>query len=153
DVMTDLFLEHLPVREGDDGRNFARREILQLNGKPSIHQMLRLVELVTERGGTPAEARTYHTEYYARLRGVVHERRAALEGGARATDALLVPGARPFLEALRERGLALSLVSGSDLPVVRKEAELLGLTGFFEGRIFAPDGDDDAFTKRAALDR
>jgi phosphoglycolate phosphatase len=152
DVMTDIYLEHLPPRAGGDDRAFARGEILLLNGKPSIHQMVRLAELVTERGGTPAEARAYHTQYYDRLRGVVHERRAALEGGTRSADALLVPGARSFLEAMRERGLQLSLVSGSDLPIVRKEAALLGIANFFEGRIFGPDGDDHGFTKRAALD-
>lgn len=153
DLMTDIFVEHLPVRESDGGRAFARREILQLNGKPSIHQMFRLVELVTERGGKPSEARAYHELFCGRLRGVVRERRSALEGGTSTAETMLVPGARAFLEEVQARGLKLSLVSGSELPIVRKEAGLLGIADFFEGRIYGPDGDDHAFTKRAAIDK
>ena len=151
--MTDVFLEHLPQRDSDNGRTFARREILQLNGKPSIHQMFRLVELVTERGGQAVEARAYHEMFCSRLRTMVRERRAALEAGTHTAEVMLVPGARAFLETVRARGLKLSLVSGSELPIVRKEAGLLGISHFFEGRIFGPDGDDQAFTKRAAIDR
>jgi phosphoglycolate phosphatase-like HAD superfamily hydrolase len=153
DVMTDVFLEHLPLRENDGGRTFARREILQLNGRPSIQQMSRLAELVNERGGKAAEPVAYHEIFCGRLRSMVRERRAALEGGTTTVEVMLVPGARAFLETLRERGLALSLVSGSELPIVRKEAKLLGIADFFEGRIFGPEGDAQAFTKRAAIDR
>ena len=150
EVMTDLFIEHLPPPKD---REFARREILRLNGKPSIHQMRRLVELIAERGGTPAEAREYHTDFLARLRDLVHERRATLESGRVSAETLLVPGARDFLHALRARGLGLTLLSGSEQRTVQMEARLLGIDEFFTGRILGPDGDDHAFTKRAAFER
>lgn len=156
EIMADLFLEHLPLHAGEDGagrRRFALREILQLNGKPSLQQMLRLAELVVERGGTAADAREYHDIYVERLRDVVRERRAAVQGRRVTPDAMLVPGARAFLEVLRSRQLGLTLLSGSPLSVVRKEAALLGLVEYFAERILGPDGDADSFTKRAALEK
>ena len=150
DLMTDLFVEHLPPSE--DVRNLARREILILNGRPSIHQMTRLTELVTESGGTPAEATEYHATFLARLRDLVHGRRASVESGHISAESMLVPGARPYLHAVQARGLPMTLLSGSDLPIVRTEARLLGIDQFFE-RIIGPDGDHHTFTKRAALDR
>ena len=150
DAMTDLFIEHLPPPLD---RDFARREILRLNGKPSIHQMRRLVELIVERGGAPAEDREYHADFLARLRAMVQARRAAVESGSLAAETLLVPGARAFLHALRARGLGLTLLSGSEQRTVQMEARLLGIDEFFTDRIVGPDGDDHAFTKRAALER
>ena len=150
DLMTDLFVEHLPPM--DNARSLARREILLLNGRPSIHQMTRLAELITERGGTPAEARVYHATFLDRLHSVVAERRAAVESGRVSAETMLVPGARAMLEALHARGLPLTLLSGSELSIVRKEARLLALDTFFEA-IIAPEGDDHSFTKRTALER
>ena len=36
-----------------------------------------------------------------------------------------MPGSHAFLTALKDRGLTLYLASGTDLPFVRREAELL----------------------------
>ena len=156
EIMADLFLEHLPPYDGEDGagrRRFALREILQLNGKPSLQQMFRLAELVVERGGISGDAREYHDIYVERLREVVRERRAAVEERRTSPDAMLVPGARAFLDSLRARQLGLTLLSGSPLSVVRKEAGLLGLSEYFADRILGPDGDAHSFTKRAALEQ
>lgn len=150
DLMTDLFVEHLPA--SPDVRNLARREILLLNGRPSIHQMVRLAELVAESGGAPAEAAEYHATFLGRLRGLVHGRRASVESGRVSAESMLVPGARDYLHAVRARGLAMTLLSGSELSIVRTEARLLGIDSFFE-RIIGPDGDQHTFTKRAALER
>jgi len=155
EVMADLFLEHLPAHPEEDHtgrRRFALREIMQLNGKPSIQQMLRLAELVVERGGTAADAREYHDIFVDRLRAIVRERRADVESGRLAPDDMLVPGVRAFLHEVQRRDLGSTLLSGSPRTVVRKEAALLGLTDFFGDRIIGPDGDADSFTKRAALE-
>ena len=155
EIMADLFLEHLPAREEEDHahrRRFALREIMQLNGKPSRHQMLRLAELVVERGGTAADAREYHDIYDERLRAIVHERRADVESGRITRDEMLVPGVREFLAEVRARDLGATLLSGSPKVVVREQAVLLELAGFFGERIIGPAGDAESFTKRAALE-
>src|SRR5829696_8607007 len=50
DVMTQLFTEYLPnhVRESTTVRNELRRDVLALNGKPSIYQMRCFHERATE---------------------------------------------------------------------------------------------------------
>jgi len=155
EVMADLFLEHLPAHPEEDvptRRRFALREIMQLNGKPSVQQMLRLAELVVARGGTAADAREYHDIFVERLRAIVRERRADVQSGRLVPDDMLVPGVRDFLGEVRTRGLGSTLLSGSPQTVVRKEAALLRLADFFGDRIIGPDGDADSFTKRAALE-
>ena len=59
DIMLEIYLEHLPpTAEEDDAarRAFAWAELMRLNGRPSIHQMAHLADLVRNRGGEPAHA-------------------------------------------------------------------------------------------------
>ncbi len=154
DVMTDLYTEHLPMLPDEDAprrRDLARREILALNGRPSIHQMVRLAELIVQRGGAAEEADQYHGEFVRRLAEVVHQRRDAITNGQQAPDAMLVPGAREFLALLRENGLEMTLLSGSAHHVLEKETAILEIAEFFGERIIGPRNDALSFTKRAAF--
>lgn len=147
EVMVDLCIEHAPTLE----RALVHAEMLALNGKPSIHQMVRMAELVSGAGGTPQHPEEYHRIYGERLARAAEGRVRDLRAGG-SPRSHTVPGAFGFLDALAARGLALSLVSGTSHPELIEEAELLGITARFGGRIRGPrDQTDREFTKRAAI--
>ncbi len=147
EVMVDVCIESAPSLD----RTLVHTEMLALNGKPSIHQMVRMAELVSASGGTPQHPDEYHRIYSERLARAAEDRvRELRAGGSR--DAHTVPGAIGFLDALAARGLAISLVSGTSHPELIEEADLLGITARFGGRIHGPrDLADREFTKRAAI--
>jgi phosphoglycolate phosphatase-like HAD superfamily hydrolase len=127
--------------------------VMRLNGRPTIFQMLQLAAEVRQRGGTPLTPEAYEQRYLDLLLRDVGARTAALESGTARPEEWAVPGSHAFLERLRQRGLALYLASGTDLPSVRREADLLGLTSYFGSHIYGPSARDDGFTKRAVLER
>jgi phosphoglycolate phosphatase-like HAD superfamily hydrolase len=74
-----------------------------------------------------------------------------LTGGAARPAEWAVPGAHALLDQLRARGLALALASGTEIDHVRREAELLGLAGYFGERIYAPADVLAPFAKGAVI--
>lgn len=147
EVMIEMSVESAPSLD----RVVVRTEMLALNGKPSIHQMVRMAELVGAAGGTPEPPDEYHRIFGERLARVAAGRLSELRAGGSA-HAHTVPGAVAFLDALAAHGIALSLVSGTSQPEVLEEAELLGVTARFGGRIHGPrDHTDREFTKRGAI--
>ena len=108
----------------------------RLTGQQTIYQCLQLVEEVAERGGSPLSPQAYKREYLRRLSLHTAGRVEALESGEQDAESFLVPGSRAVLQDLRNRGLRLFLASGTDEPDVIREAEALGIAGFFEGNIF-----------------
>ncbi len=155
EIMAGIYVEELPPQSGEDAallHRYAWDEVMRLNGRPSIHQAMRLVDLVTERGGRPQEAGIYQGQFQQRLGERREGRLAPFRISPDPADTLLVPGARAFFEALRARGIGLTLASGTPLPQVLEEAELLGVAHYFEGRIFGPtDTEDTTFSKRAVV--
>jgi len=155
EVMLPMFVELLPRRAGesdDDLRGLLLDDILRLNGKQTIYQMMRFAERVAERGGQPREPLWYKHEYLRRLGLRIADRLAALRRGAD-PDAYLVHGARRLLTLLRERGLALYLASGTDEQYVREEAALLGLTPFFGPHLYGARDDFRSFSKKMVIER
>jgi phosphoglycolate phosphatase len=127
--------------------------VMRLNGKQTIYQMIQLADEVRKRGGTPLEPLAYKHRYHDLLMGRINTRLEALAAG-RATPAdWTVPGSHAFLQALRDRGMALYLASGTDLAFVRREVELLGLAPYFEGRIYGALDDYQKFSKKMIVDR
>src|SRR5713226_5523643 len=58
DVMVPMFLEMLPRQAGEsdaDARQLLFDDIMRLNGKQTIYQMMQFAERVKERGGSPNE--------------------------------------------------------------------------------------------------
>jgi phosphoglycolate phosphatase len=156
-VMVDLMVEAL-VRTGATEPQaelavLVEEFVMALNGRPAIFQMARLVEEIRARGGSPLLPADYLREYDERLLRVVGERvREVREGRAR-PERWAVPGGHTTLTALWTRGLKLYLASGTHLRHVRHEADLLELSPFFGREIYAPDGDDTAFSKRTVIAR
>lgn len=156
EVMVPMMVEMLPRRDGDteDGlRQMVFEDIMRLNGKQTIYQMIQLAERIRERGGQPREPLWYKHEYLRRLDVRIRDRLDGLKSGRIAPDELLVHGARALLERLVELGLTLYLASGTDEPFVKAEAELLDVARYFGGRIYGALDNYQNFSKKIVIDR
>jgi phosphoglycolate phosphatase-like HAD superfamily hydrolase len=156
DVMVPMFLEMLPRRPDETDaqvRQLLFEDIMRLNGKQTIYQMIQFAERVQARGGQAREPLWYKNEYLRRLNQRIQHRIDGLRSGAVPPDDLLVYGARPVLEALRQRGLPVYLASGTDELYVKQEAELLDLTRYFERRIYGALDDFRKFSKKIVIER
>ncbi len=156
EVMVPLFIESLPRRPGETEqalRELATDDIMRLNGKQTIYQMIQLTDRIHERGGQPEDPLWYKHEYLSRLDRHIAARTAGLAAGTIAPDLLLVHGARALLEHLRRQGLPLYLASGTDLYAVKREADLLDITRYFDGRIYGAVDDYKKFSKKMVIDR
>lgn len=156
EVMVPMFVEMLP--ELPDETEAARRQlcfedIMRLNGKQTIYQMMQLAERIKERGGTPRDPLWYKHEYLRRLDERIRHRTDDLRHGVIKPDDLLVHSARGLLDELQRRGLALYLASGTDEPFVKMEAELLGLTRYFGPHIYGALDNYKQFSKKMVIER
>ncbi len=156
EVMLPMFLEMLPRRAGvssESDERMLRDDMMTLNGRQTIYQMMRLAERIRERGGRPHEPLWYKREYLRRLNKRIRSRLECLERGTGAADAFLVFGARRLLAKLQSLGRPMYLASGTDEPFVRREAALLGIADYFEGRICGALDDYRAFSKKMVIER
>jgi phosphoglycolate phosphatase len=156
DVMVPMFTEVLPPVPGEteaDRRKLAFEDIMRLNGKQTIYQMIQLADRIRERGGEPHEPLWYKHEYLRRLDVRIRDRLEGLRQGTIKPEELLVHGAQGLLEDLRGRDLPLYLASGTDEVFVKQEAELLGLTEFFGKRIYGAQDDYKSFSKKLVIER
>ncbi len=156
EVMFPMFAEMLPRAE-DDTEDSVREmlfdDIMKLNGKQTIYQMIRFAERVEERGGKAEDPLWYKHEYLRRLDERISDRKEALRSGASSPADWLVHKVGDLLSALRSRDLTCYLLSGTDEIYVREEAELLGVDSLFEGRIYGARDDYRSFSKKIAMDR
>src|SRR5512136_2518445 len=77
DVMVPMFVEMLPRRPDESDQSLQRlmfEDIMRLNGKQTIYQMIQFAERVKERGGQPREPLWYKKEYLRRLDLRIHSR-------------------------------------------------------------------------------
>jgi phosphoglycolate phosphatase len=156
EVMVPMFVEALPRRPGETEqmlREMVLDDIMRLNGKQTIYQMIQLADRIRERGGEPNEPLWYKHEYLRRLDRHIGTRKAGLAAGTIALDELLVHGARASLEHLRGLGLSLYLASGTDEYAVKREAELLDINRYFDGHIYGAVDDYKQFSKKIVIDR
>lgn len=156
EVMVPLFAELLPPLPGErpeDRCRLAFEDIMRLNGKQTIYQMIQLADRIRERGGTPGDPLSYKHEYLRRLDVRIRERVEGLREGLLKPDALLVHAARPLLEELVRRGLRLYLASGTDEPYVKQEAALLDVARYFGPHIYGAVDDFKKFSKKMVIER
>lgn len=156
EVMVPMFTEVLPALPGEsaeDRRRLVYNDIMTLNGKQTIYQMMQLADRIRERGGSPNEPIWYKHEYLRRLDERINDRTAGLKDGTIQQDDLCVFGTRALLENLKNRGLSLYLASGTDEPFVKREAELLGLNEYFGTHIYGAQDNYKNFSKKMVIDR
>ena len=83
EVMVPMFVEVLPRQPGETEemlREMVLDDIMRLNGKQTIYQMIQLAERIRERGGEPNEPLWYKHEYLRRLDHHIGARTAGLAG-------------------------------------------------------------------------
>lgn len=156
EVMVPMFVEMLPPLPGETEearRRLCFEDIMRLNGKQTIYQMIQFAERVVERGGQAREPSWYKHEYLRRLDERIRWRLEGLENGTIARDDLLVYGSRALLEALCRRGATLYLASGTDEPFVKKEADLLDIARYFGPHIYGAKEDFKTFSKKMVIER
>ena len=156
EVMVPMFIEEvprLPEETEADVRQLVLDDIMKLNGKQTIYQMIQLADRVRERGGEPREPLWYKHEYLRRLDKHIAARTDGLVNRAMPADQWLVHGARALLEHLQGRGLQLFLASGTDESAVQREAELLDVAKFFGGNLYGALDDYKSFSKKMVIDR
>lgn len=156
EVMVPMFVELLPPRPGEsveERRQLCFDDIMRLNGKQTIYQMMQLAERIKQRGGQPLEPLAYKHEYLRRLEQRIRSRTEGIRDGKLRRDDFLVHGSRPLLESLRRRNLALYLASGTDEVFVKQEAELLDLTRYFGKHIYGAQDNYQTFSKKMVIER
>ncbi|MCX7887917.1 MAG: haloacid dehalogenase-like hydrolase [Verrucomicrobiae bacterium] len=155
-VMAPMFAEFLPPLPGEtyhDRLQLAFEDIMRLNGKQTIYQMIQLTDRIRERGGNPRDPLWYKHEYLRRLHQRIQSRLDGLRTGQIHPDEMLVFGARPFLEELRRLGIPLYLASGTDEQFVREEARLLRIDHYFGPHIYGALDDYKRFSKKLVIQR
>lgn len=144
-VMQAVMLECIcPGEPPQELVNEVADYIRQSAGVPTLQQMEWLENAVGRYGWAEQvlPAVEYKRLYTQRLLVVVAQRTAGLDGSRAQQDRWMVAGARAFLEALAARGVTLSLASGTDHVCVEREANLLGVAGFFTAGIHGAREDD-----------
>ncbi|MBI4889353.1 MAG: HAD family hydrolase [Acidobacteria bacterium] len=127
--------------------------VYTLTGKQTVYQMIELARQVELRGGTPKDPLVYKHRYLDLLHERIKDRLRALETGEASPEKYLVPGSIALLDALKERGMKLYLASGTDEPYMKREAELLGVTPYFDGGVFGALDDYKSFSKKILIER
>lgn len=131
----------------------VREYIDQSTGIQTYFQMKWLAESVARYGRNPgasADPWWYKAEYNRRLMEPVNERKESIAKGEKQPEAYLIKGSLALLQALRDRGVALYVASGTDHPDVMAEADILGAAGYFTEIAGAPMGRADC-SKEAVL--
>jgi phosphoglycolate phosphatase-like HAD superfamily hydrolase len=151
-VMTEMMLAELSRTGGPADQLAAMVEsiVVGMNGRPTVAQMQALSAEITRRGGRPSDPTEYASRYQDRLLRLIDGRYEDVRLGRADWT---VPGSHAFLAELRARGLTLVLASGTEMTHVRREAELLGLSQYFDEAMYAPAGDDPCFSKRVVIEQ
>lgn len=156
EVMVPMFAEFLPPVAGETQearRQLCFEDIMRLNGKQTIYQMIQLADRIRERGGAPREPLEYKHDYLRRLEERIRNRTSGLRSGQIKPDDLLVFNTRALLESLQRRGLPMYLASGTDEIFVKQEAELLDVTRYFGKHIYGAQDDYKQFSKKIVIER
>jgi phosphoglycolate phosphatase len=127
--------------------------VMELTGKQTIYQMIRLAEEVRQRGGVPLDPAEYKRMYHDRLLARIDERRRRLRAGGVAPAEMTVPYSFELLDELVRRGAAIYLASGTDQAYVDEEARLLGLDRYFGEHIYGAIDDYKNFSKAMVIER
>lgn len=156
EIMVPMFVEMLPRLPGETDEQAHKlmfEDIMRLNGKQTIYQMIQLADRIKERGGQPKEPLWYKHEYLRRLNERIDARLAGLKNRSISPEELLVHRVRDLMENLAARGLTLYLASGTDEQYVKNEAELLDVSRYFGKHIYGAKDDYKSFSKKMVIER
>jgi phosphoglycolate phosphatase len=157
EVMVPMMVEVLRATGSDETpaelSSQVRDFVMQLTGKQTIYQMIRLAEEVRKRGGAPLDPAQYKQMYHDRLLERIDDRRQQLRTGALSPADAMVPHSFELLDELVARGAAIYLASGTDQNYVLEEARLLDLERYFGRYIYGAIDDYKNFSKAKVIER
>jgi phosphoglycolate phosphatase len=157
DVMIPMMVEALAdLKTGETEEQLTsvvRDYVDRLTGKQTIYQMIELNRQIEERGGRPKDPIEYKRRYLNLLGLRIADRLEELRQDRNAMSKYVVPGSIELLESLRSRGLRLYLASGTDEQYMREEADLLGVTQYFDGGVFGALDDYKSFSKKLLIEK
>jgi phosphoglycolate phosphatase-like HAD superfamily hydrolase len=124
-------------------------------GQLTILQMQWLAEKVRSRNlhSQPLSAGAYKKIYLQALMVSVSKRLEALENGEASPADFLIHGSLEFVRELAEKGVTLYVASGSDHLDVVREANALGMAGFFQGGIYGALDESESNGKERVIQR
>ena len=150
-MMVDI-LADLKTRESrEELTHVVSSYVDQLTGKQTIYQMIQLCDEIESRGGSPEDPLAYKQRFNDLLMGRIESRVQSLKAGAVSPTDLMLPNTIDLLDNLKSRGLTLYLASGTDVVYVEAEARLLGLSPYFEDRIFGALDRHEDFSKEMVI--
>lgn len=152
-MMVECLLETGTQETEEELEDTVRAFVMELTGKQTIYQMIRLAEEIKKRGGRPLDPTEYKRMYHDRLMARIAHRREGLRSGQIRPEEMLVPGSLELLEELQRRGVQLYLASGTDEVYVREEATLLGLDRYFGEHIYGAIDDYKRFSKAMVIEQ
>ena len=157
DIMVPMMVEFLQLTGTDESpdvlQQVCSKFVMELTGKQTIYQMIRLAEEITRRGGKPLDPIDYKNEYHSRLMQRIESRREGLRRGTTLPAEMLVPGSVDLLDLLRRRDVQVYLASGTDEQYVREEVELLQLDEYFGRHVYGAQDDYRSFSKAQVIQR
>jgi len=152
-MMVEVLVETGTRESRADLHRVVEQFVMELTGKQTIFQMIRLVEEVERRGGRPEDPKSYKQRYHDLLMQRINTRRAGLKSGSIPPDEMTVPGTFVLLDALQQRGATLYLASGTDENYVKEEVALLQLDRYFGPHVYGAQEDYRSFSKAQVIDR
>lgn len=154
DIMIPMMVEILmstPQHERlEEVQKIVRTYVANTTGKQTIYQMFRLAEEVEKRGGIAKDPLEYKEQYHELLMARIVERLQGLREGRIVPKDMAVPGSLNALDLITQAGVTCFLASGTDEKYVLDEAELLGITPYFQG-IYGAQDDYENFSKRMVI--
>lgn len=151
DVMVPMMVEELlNLKSGESEAELTeivREFVGRLTGRQTMYQMIELAEEMKKRGGVPQDPLVYKRRYLDLLWERIKTRVDDLQNARIAPEHYMVPGTIELLEALKSRGLKMYLASGTDHAYMKREADLLGVSKYFDGGVFGALDDYKAFSK------
>ncbi len=152
-LMVEMICDHHPPTPEIEAE--VAEYVDRSTGILTIKQMQWLEQTVRQHGlaRLPKAARQYKQIYNERLLRPVRQRLSQMDDSQAGRDGFMIVGARAFLQALSDRGVALYLASGTDHIYVLEEAAALGVTGFFGDHIYGARDDTETYTKDRIIQR
>jgi len=152
-MMVELLMDLKTGESEEDLTEIVTEYVGRLTGKQTMYQMIALAGEIEKRGGSPKDPMEYKKQYLDLLWEKIKDRVEALEKGDARPEKYLVPGAVRLLESLRDRGLRMYLASGTDQIFMRREADLLGVSKYFDGGVYGALDDYKKFSKAILIRR
>ena len=151
-MMVDYLMKTNSGESEDEINEIVKKFVTDLTGKQTIYQMIQLCEEINKRAGIAKEPIYYKNDYHNRLLVKIENRLAGLRDGSIHPEEFIVPGSYKILELMKLKKVKCYLASGTDENYVIDEADLLGVSKYFEA-IYGAQDDYKNFSKRMVIQK